>query len=221
MAGSLAISLVFGSLLAAAKLGKNKPLKIFASGYTAVMRSIPPIVLIFLIYHGVPLLWLKLFGINISRIVDTVYFVILALGLMGIAQLSEIIKSAYRSVREGQYEAAVCSGLSPVQAIRRIMLPQALRISIPNLGNFMITLLKEGSLGYTIGLIDIMGRANILNSITYGNNLYEIFFTLAVIYWILSIIIERGFLFMDDRLSIDRKIRLAALAAESGVRHGT
>ncbi|MDR1605213.1 MAG: amino acid ABC transporter permease [Gracilibacteraceae bacterium] len=207
MAGALAIGIVFGAGLAMMKLGKNRPLRYFAVGYTAVMRSLPPIILIFLIYHGVPLLARRLWQVNISGL-DTVYFVILALGLSSVATLSEIMKSAYLSVSGGQYEAAVSNGFTPFQAFRRIMFPQALRVSIPNLGNALVILMKEGSLGYTVGLIDIMGRANLLNSTAYGNDIYEIFFTLAAIYWLASVLIDRSFRFLENKLSLERRIRL-------------
>jgi L-cystine transport system permease protein len=67
--------------------------------------------------------------------------------------------------------------------------------------------MKEGSLGYTIGLIDIMGRANLLNSTAYGNDIYEIFFTLAAIYWLASVLIDRGFRLLENKLSLERRIK--------------
>ncbi|MDR3164084.1 MAG: amino acid ABC transporter permease [Synergistaceae bacterium] len=207
MGGALTIGIVFGAFMAMMKLGKNRPLKYFAIGYTAVMRSLPPIILIFLVYHGVPLAVRRMFQVNLSGM-NTVYFVILALGLSSVATLSEIMKSAYLSVSGGQYEAAVSNGFTPFQAFRRIMFPQALRVSIPNLSSALIILMKEGSLGYTIGLIDIMGRADLLNSTSYGNDIYEIFFTLAAIYWLASILIDGGCHFIENRLSLERKIEL-------------
>ena len=201
---ALAIGLIFGFLLAAAKLGKNRVLRGLAVGYTAIMRSLPSIVLLFLVYYGIPKLAQGLFGVKMNG-TDKLVFVSITLGLLSIASLSEIMKSAYRAVDPGQREAATSNGLTESQAFFRIILPQAFRIAIPNLGNTVVVLLKEGSLGYTIGLMDVMGGANQLNALTYQNNILEIFFGLALIYWILSIIIDKLFQWWERAASTDAR----------------
>ena len=203
---AMAIGIVFGLLMAKGKLGKNRILKGFANGYTAVMRAIPSIVLLFLVYYGLPKIFMGAFAINLTRI-NKVYFGGSTLGLFNIAIMSEIMKSSYLSVDRGQYEAAVSNGLTSSQAIIRIVLPQAFRISIPNVGNAIITLLKEGTLGYTIGLIDSMGRANQQNALTFQNHILEIYISLAALYWILTILLDRGFKAADSKLSYSSRAK--------------
>ena len=197
---SLGIGIVFGALLAWIKLGHNPVLKGIANGYTAVMRAIPSLVLLFLVYYGLPKLFLELFQINLSRI-NKVYFVGITLGLFNIAIMSEIMKSAYLSVNRGQYEAAISNGLSSRQAVTRIVIPQAFRISIPNVGNTIITLMKEGALGYTIGLVDCMGRANQQNTLTYQNHILDIYIALALLYWLLTLLLDKGFKLLDSKMN--------------------
>lgn len=200
MLGALVIGMVFGFLFAVMKLGKSRILRAAAVGYTAVMRSLPSIVLLFLVYYGLPRLVREVSGVNIAG-ASKVYFVILTLGLFNIASMSELMKSAYSAVNRGQYEAAVSNGLNGRQAFFRIVLPQAFRFSIPNLGNTVVMLLKEGALGFTIGLVDVLGQARVINSNTYQNYLLEVYLAMAVVYWVVSILIDRFFKWLERRLA--------------------
>lgn len=153
---SIVLGTLFGLLLAVAKLSSLKILQRLANLYTTIMRCTPSIVLLFLVYYGVPAL-AENFGLNLHSI-ETAFFVVVTFTLQFAAIMSEVIRSAYLAVNKGQFEAAVSVGLTPFQAYRRIIFPQALVIALPNFGNGMIALLQEGALAYTIGLIDIVGR---------------------------------------------------------------
>jgi amine acid ABC transporter, permease protein, 3-TM region, His/Glu/Gln/Arg/opine family len=203
---ALLIGIVFGFFFAAAKLGKNKVLKFLAYAYTAILRSIPSIVLIFLVYYGVPEIVKRISHTDISR-ANRLIFIVITLGLYSIASVSEIMRSSYQAINKGQYEAAISNGMSELQSFRRIVLPQAFLVAIPNLGNTIISLMKEGSLGFTIGLVDIMGRATLLNAETYSNNILEIYFSLAAIYWGMSVALERLFSYLEHRFSITYRIQ--------------
>jgi len=181
----------FGLLLAAAKIGQNKWARRLANGYTTVMRCTPSIVLLFLVYYGIPALF-EVFGIDLQG-VHTGIFVVTTFTLQFAAIMSEVIRSAYESIDKGQYEAAVSVGLSPIQAYRRIIFPQAIVVALPNFGNGLIAILQEGALAYTIGFIDIVGKANLIIASNYGTHTLEIFLALAFIYWILAIAIEKFF----------------------------
>jgi len=206
---SLLIGIVFGFFFAAAKIGNNRFFKLFAYCYTAILRSIPSVVLIFLVYYGVPAIVKPILGVDISR-ANRLIFIIITLSLYSIAFISEIMRSSYHAIGRGQYEAAVSNGLSGFQAFYRIILPQAFVVAIPNLGNTIISLLKEGSLGFTIGLIDIMGRATLLNAATYSNHILEIYFGLAAIYWGTSALLERLFVYLENRFSLNYKLEHTA-----------
>lgn len=206
-AGALLIGILFGTLLAAAKLSRYRLLRGLAIAYTAILRSIPSIVLMFLVYYAVPSLAKQWFGLAIDK-ENVLGFTILTLGLLNIAVMSETLRSAYLSVPKGQYESAVSNGITPVQATLRIVLPQALLIAIPNIGNTVVRLVKEGSLAYTIGLVDIMGCAYIADGKTLHNDLFEIYICLAAVYWLLSILIDGIFMRIEKGVSWERAAAL-------------
>ncbi|RIJ63261.1 amino acid ABC transporter permease [Rummeliibacillus sp. TYF005] len=200
-------SILFGSLagllLTVMKLGKSRILKKIATGYTTIMRCTPSIVLLFLVYYGVPAIFAN-FNINLHDI-DTAVFVVITFTLQFAAIMSEVIRSSYEAIDRGQYEAAVSVGLTPLQAYRRIIFPQSLVVALPNFGNSMITLLQEGSLAYTIGLIDVVGKANLIIAANLNAHALEIYIALAIIYWILSILIERIFAGLEKFFSKGKK----------------
>lgn len=197
------LSVLFGTLLgfilAAAKVGKSKPARKIANGYTTIMRCTPSIVLLFLVYYGIPAIGQNI-GFNLNEL-DTVIFVVVTFTLQFAAIMSEVIRSAYESIDKGQFEAAVSVGLSNGQAYWRIIFPQAVVVALPNFGNSLLALLQEGSLAYTIGLIDVVGKANLIIASNYNAHTLEIFLALALIYWVLSILIEQFFLKLERVLS--------------------
>lgn len=183
---------LLGFILAAAKLSHKKWLRLVANGYTTIMRCTPSIVLLFLIYYGVPAFTENIFRLDFQN-APTGIFVVLTFSLQFAAMMSEVIRSAYLAIDRGQYEAAVSVGLTPFQAYRRIIFPQAVVIALPNFGNGFISVLQEGALAYTIGFIDIVGKANLIIANNYGTHTLEIYIALAIIYWILAIAIEKAF----------------------------
>ena len=191
---------VFGLILAAAKLSSNKILRLLANGYTTVIRCTPSIVLLFLIYYGIPAFSEGVFGIYLQN-VSTGVFVVITFSLQFAAMMSEVIRSSYLAIDRGQFEAAVSVGLTPFQAYRRIIFPQAFVVAIPNFGNGLISVLQEGALAYTIGFIDIVGKANLIIANNYGTHTLEIYIALAVIYWVLSISIEKIFALLEKAFS--------------------
>jgi L-cystine transport system permease protein len=202
------LSLFFGSIigfiLAIAKLRENKIFKALANGYTTVLRCTPSIVLLFLVFFGLPVLIKSLLGINIEN-ANALIFVVITFTMFLSASLSEVMRASYGAVDKGQFEAAVSVGLSNIQAFKRIMLPQAFYVAIPNLGNTTLYLIKEGALGFTIGLVDIMGKANLINSETMGGYVLEIYLALALIYWPISILIEKSFKRLEKRYEFEHK----------------
>jgi L-cystine transport system permease protein len=97
------------------------------------------------------------------------------------------------SVDKGQYEAAVCVGLSPFDAFRRIVFPQFFYVMIPNVGNSIIALTKEGALAFTIGFIDITGKAQLIVSNAFGAYSREIYLGLALMYLLITLALEAIF----------------------------
>lgn len=202
--GTVVFSFLLAVLIVRQKSIKNKFWNGFASGYIHILRCTPSIVLLFIVFYGIPKFVMVLFGVNIN-FWPKIIFVIIALSLLYSAQLAEIIRSALITVGKGQYEAGLTMGLSPSQSMVRIVIPQAFVVALPNLGNSLITLLKEGSLAYTIGLIDVMGAGNLIISRNYGGYALETYIALAIVYWSLTLIIENVFKLLEKRFSKGRK----------------
>lgn len=202
------LSVLFGTLLgfvlAAMKLGNRKIARKIANGYTTALRCTPSIVLLFLVYYGLPKL-AENFGLNWSD-VDKLIFIVITFSLQFAAAMSEVIRSAYLSIDRGQFEAAVSVGLSPFQAYRRIIFPQAFVVALPNFGNSLLELIKEGSLAYTIGLIDVMGKASLIIDGRFNAHALETYLALSVIYWVISIAIEQLFLWFEKVFSKGKQV---------------
>ncbi len=189
MAGTVLIGGLAGSLLAAAKLSKKRILTAAADVYVYIVRCIPSIVLLFIIYYGVPE-FLLTFGISINDSGKWV-FVITTFSILFSASMAEIIRSAIEALDKGQREAALASGMTEFQAFRRITAPQAVAVALPNFANALVKLMKEGSLSYTIGMIDVMGKGQLLIGVNQGSYGLETYIALAIIYWLLTLVIEK------------------------------
>jgi L-cystine transport system permease protein len=196
---SVLIGTLLGFLIAASKLSNHTLARKIAYGYTTLIRCTPSIVLLFLVYYGLPALF-NTFDINLNDL-DTAVFVVITFSLQFAAAMSEIIRSSYQSIDKGQFEAAVSVGLSPFQAYWRIIVPQACVIALPNFGNSLLALIKEGALAYTIGLIDVIGKANLIIASNYNAHALEVYIALAIIYWIISLILERVFYLLEKMFS--------------------
>ncbi|WP_288929224.1 amino acid ABC transporter permease [Dialister succinatiphilus] len=194
---------ILGMLLAWAKLSGHKVIRALADGYTYIIRCTPSIVLLFIVFYGLPKFMEAEFGIDMDNLSRAI-FVIITFTLLFGAYVSEVFRSAYETVDRGQYEAAVTIGLSPKQAFFRVMLPQAAMIALPNFGNSVINLMKESALAYTIGLIDLLGRTNLIISKNYGAYGVELYVACLLIYWALSFLIEQAFLRMESYLGRGR-----------------
>jgi L-cystine transport system permease protein len=186
-------SLIFGTILAVlltvASLKNNRPAKIIASGYITFFRSTPELVQLYLIFFGMPQI-LTLLGIDISNW-SAVTFAIITFSLNVAAYLSEVMRSAYLSVEPGQQDAAFSIGMSNLQVLQRVVLPQAFAVALPNLGNTFIILLKDTSLAFTIGVIDIMGMAQIISARDFGVAQVEIYIVVSLIYWAMCVMLEQ------------------------------
>lgn len=204
MGGTIFFGFILGLLLAKAKLQGNTFFKALAYGYTWTLRCTPSIVLLFIVFYGLPKVLLEMFGININSW-NRGFFVITTFSLLFAATFSEIMRSAYLAIEKGQYEAAVSIGLSPFQAFHRIVLPQAVVVALPNLGNSCIKLMQEGAFAFTVGLVDVMWQNTLIIFRNYGAYAMETYLALALLYWLLTIGLEKSFLFLEARLSRGRK----------------
>ena len=149
-------------------LSRFNPLKFFATVYVEVFRATPMLVQLFIIYYivfaNVDLPTFRLFGnIRFDRFLPGV----VALSLNSGAYLSEIIRSGIQSIDGGQTEAARSLGMSQVQNMRFIVLPQAIKNILPAIANEFVTIIKESSICYTIGVQEIMYAVASVKGATY------------------------------------------------------
>ncbi len=157
--------------------------------YISFMRGTPILIQLFLVFYGLPAV-LQFINIDISRM-DPLVFVIITYSLSTAASFSEIMRGAIQSIDYGQTEAAYSIGMSARQAFLRIVLPQSMIIAFPNFGNLVIGSLKDTSLAFTIGVMDMMGRGDTLIASTA--RALEIYLALAVIYYGIAFLLERSF----------------------------
>ena len=203
--GTALLSVLLSALLVKQKFSSNKILNALSEAYIQTLRCIPSIVVLFIVYYGLPELLLFVFKVNVN-FWPKILFVIIALSLIYSANLAEIFRSSILAVGSEQMEAALCTGMTQVQGFFRIILPQALLYALPNLGNSLISLFKEGTLAFTIGLIDLMGAGNLFIARNYGGYALETYIALALIYWFLTVLVERLFGFAEKKLLKGREI---------------
>jgi L-cystine transport system permease protein len=201
---SVLFGTLLGFLLATMKLGKSKVARKIANGYLTALRCTPSIVLLFLVYYGIPKI-AENFGFFLDN-VDKLIFIVITFSLQFAAAMCEVIRTSYESIDRGQFEAAVSVGLSNIQAYRRIIFPQAFVVALPNFGNSFLELIKEGSLAYTIGLIDVMGKASLIIAGRINAHALETYLSLSIIYWVISIIIEQLFFKLEKIFSKGKQI---------------
>ena len=194
---SLIFALMLGCLLATIRIKKVKILSPIVRIYLSFIRSTPLILQLFLVYFALPqlLLFIQIDINHFSRL----FFVILAFTLHTGAYLSEIIRAGYQSVDYSQIEAGLSVGLSYPRISKEIIIPQALRNSIPNLTTQVIELIKDTSLAFTIGIIDMMGQVKLIIGNNYGLGMLEVYIVISIIYWIIALIIQTVFALINKQ----------------------
>ena len=197
-----------GLLLAAAKVRKGRIAKALANIYIYITRCIPSIIMLFVVYYGLPELLLGM-GVDINHI-GKGFFVITTFSVLFAANMAEVFRSAYQAIDKGQREAAASIGMTPWQTFYRILLPQCAVVALPNFTNALVNLMKEGSLAYTIGLIDIMGKGQLIIGRNQGSYTLETYLALTILYWILTFVVEKSFGYLEKRLSRGKKALTAA-----------
>ena len=205
---SIALGSLLGGLLAWANLGGSALLRWSALAYVYVMRCTPSIVLLFIVFYGLPKITEAAVRYDMNDLHRAVFAIITFTLLFG-AYISEVFRAAYSAVPRGQYEAAVSAGLTPFQAFRHVILGQAALVALPNFGNATINLLKEGSLAYTIGLIDMIGKGNLIIAQNFGAYGIEVYLAALLIYWALVLLLEQVFALVEKHLDVGTGLRAA------------
>ncbi|WP_237702073.1 amino acid ABC transporter permease [Thermococcus sp. AM4] len=155
---SIALGLLIGLPVALMETYGGKTLRRIAMVYEGTLRGIPLLAIYFVIFYSMPML----IGLGLSPFLAAV----VGLGIRSSAYQSQIFRSGIQAVDEGQIEAAVSLGMSQWQIIRHIVLPQALRMSIPAWMNEYVIVLKDTSIALALGIVELTRQATYLVSVT-------------------------------------------------------
>lgn len=189
LVASIILGTIIGIVAAIPKLFHIPILKQIVTLYISFIRGTPIIIQLFLVFYGLPAI-LSLINIDITRM-DALFFVIITYSLSNGAIFAEIFRGAISAVEFGQTEAAYSIGMTPFQNFIRIIFPQAIRVAFPNIANTVIGSLKDTSLAFTIGVMDMMGRGETIIAATA--HALEVYIALSVIYYMVVLILEKGF----------------------------
>lgn len=193
-----AVLIALGAALLAAALGtalallrtfsRSRGLVLAIGAFTEWQRNVPGVAHLFILYFGLPAI-----GIRLPPVVAA----IIGLGLVGAASVSDILGNALRALPTGQREAALATGLTPWQAIRHVLLPQALRLAWPGFGNSACQLLKDTSIASAIAAPEIMFFARNLVTSTFDTTL--IYLAVLALYAALLVPLGAGFVWVERR----------------------
>lgn len=185
---SMALAVFLGLIGALCKLSGSRIIRLLAGSYTTVVRGIPELVLILLVYYGVPTLIqdiCALLGHEIYISLNPFISGVATIGFIYGAFSTEVFRGAYMAVPKGQIEAARACGMPPALTFRRITLPQMMRFALPGLGNVWMVLIKATALISVIQLPELMRNADIAARATHKP--FTFFFVASLIYLAITI----------------------------------
>lgn len=201
---AMLIGLLLGLVLAIIQMNKVPVLRQLTAVYISVLRGTPIIVQLYISYFGIPI-FLKYFnyyfktGFNINGI-PSIVFAIVALALNDSAYNAVTIRASLQSVDKGQIEAAHSLGMTYWQSLLRIVIPEAVEVAIPSIGNTVIGLVKATSLAFSCAVIEITAQAKIVASENF--RYFEAYVALSFIYWMITIVLEQVIRFIEKKVSI-------------------
>ncbi len=189
---SVAVGIIIGIIGGLMRVSKNPILFWLSTVYVEVIRGTPLLVQIFIVYFGLPSI-----GIRLTPYLSAVA----ALGINSGAYVSEIVRGGIQSISKGQMEAARSLGMSYGQAMRYVVLPQAMIRILPPLGNEFIALLKDSSLVSTIAIAELTRVGQQIITRTFQS--FEIWIGVALFYFVMTFIMSRIVRFLESRLAIN------------------
>ncbi|EMA6344144.1 amino acid ABC transporter permease [Bacillus cytotoxicus] len=173
------IGLILATLTALARISTSRILQWIARIYVSIIRGTPLLVQLFLIFYGLPTLQIE---------IDPYTAAVIGFSLNVGAYASEIIRASILSIPKGQWEAAYTVGMTYTQALKRIILPQATRVSIPPLSNTFISLVKDTSLASLILVTEMFRKAQEIAAMNY--EFLIVYFEAALMYWVICFLLS-------------------------------
>ncbi|AFH65459.1 glutamine ABC transporter permease [Paenibacillus mucilaginosus K02] len=188
---ALVASFILGAVIAVFRISPVKPLNWFGAAYVEFLRNIPLLLIVWLVYLTAGNLKLPFDGFRSGTFALTIYTS---------AFIAEAIRAGIQAVPKGQMEAGRSSGLTYLQTMRYIILPQALRIVIPPLGNQFLNLVKNSSVLAVIGGMDLMYFGDIISTEVFVT--FSVYIFVAMFYLVLTIPISFGVRYLEKRLAL-------------------
>jgi aspartate/glutamate/glutamine transport system permease protein len=188
---SIAVSFVFGAILAIFRYSKTPVLNQFAFLYTEVIRNLPLILILYFAFFGLPELGIQL---------DIFWKMAIGLIVFEISQLVEIVRGGLNSIEKGQIEAARSTGMTYTQTLRYIIIPQAFKRMIPAIVGQFITIVKDTAYTAMFGLLDLVNAAQIIWNHQYSY-LFPIIVFVAIVYFVINFTLSSFSLRIEKRLS--------------------
>lgn len=188
---------ILGCLVALMRISNCKPLQAFSKLYITVIRGTPMLVQLYIVYYQLSFIQYPsgtIWGVDMERAIPCV----IALSLNSAAYIAEVFRAGIQAVDVGQLEAARSCGMTSAQAMRFIILPQALKNILPAIGNEFITMVKETSIIQYLGISDLMYNNGIVITATY--NPLPCYYISAILYLLLNIILGKGINIFEVRL---------------------
>lgn len=174
--GAFLIGAVLGVPLLAARQSRLVPLRVLAMVLIQIVRAIPPILWLFIIFFGLGMGYMPVSPFNAA---------LMGLGLIAAANMAEIYRGAVASIHHGQFEASAALDLGRWSTFRDIVAPQAFRVALPSAASYLIGLMKETAVASTIGVADLAYQGNQLSQLTYRG--LEVFALVGLFYLLLSL----------------------------------
>lgn len=189
---SIGLGIVIGTFVGIARISKAKVISYLAAAYVDFLRGTPLLVQIFIVYMGLP----QILGFPIPPYVAAIS----AMSVNSGAYVAEIVRAGIQSIHRGQMEAARSLGMTYVQAMRYIILPQAFRRIVPPLGNEFIALLKDSSLVSVIAMEELVRKGQIVIGRTFRP--FEIWIMVALMYLVMTLSISRLVTVTEKKLHV-------------------
>lgn len=175
-AAALLAGFVWGALVALLRMAPQRALRILAGAWIAAMRSVPFIILLFVIHYGLPFAGIRLPSILTGTV---------SLAMFASAYYAEVVRAAIEALPPGQYESARAIGMSAVQAMRNVIVPQILRSLVPPSTNVTLTMLKESAVLSSVTIPELSYQGLVVQGNTFAP--FEVFAAVAGLYWLIAI----------------------------------
>lgn len=188
---SFVTGLLLGLGLALLGRSRQRLIHYLVRAYISIMRGVPMIVVLFVLYFGLPY-----YGLELPALLCAY----LGFSMVSAAYISEVFRSSIEAIDKGQWEAAKALGLPYSLMVKKIILPQAFRIAVPPLGNVIIDMVKSSSLAAMITVPDIFQSAKIIGGREW--DYMSMYILVAFIYWLIAFLLERYQEFLENKLAL-------------------